>query len=559
MKNFLIIGIFYLISLSGICGVHTLDEDKPDLRDGTCVICRGNVSNYSILNVYFSDIDGNPRADICVGTGPYYISLLYTSNAKNDINNFRLIANILKKDRSTDAVLDDNYINEYSGTIPPCNDATCIVTILIPDLGFTCSNEYYELSRPLVAWTPSKSKELEDAYTCNDYPAAQCLNASNIPIEVGTLAYDFSPRLECFEDDINQTSVSFGITSLFGGNPTLEYEIDWEFLMPDGSIIPSTNLSETFYGIETGETVSAKLTISQGSLAGTVIEKDITVPPSLDLEDVIDQDASTTEDTDEGASNGLIDITFKDGDYFYFWTSVDDPDFYSEASRIEDLPEGTYVLTTYDLLSGLCRTDIFEVGVRILPVEFLDLSAKYENLQKLSHLIWATAKETSNSHFEIERSDKGINEFKKIGEVDGMGWKDTVTDYEFMDDNLPLYGGNMLYRIKQVDYDGNSTYSRVLSVITTGVETTSGVWRAFPNPILGDQLKISLLDRTQYNEEQLTFRIIHSYLTTQTFTVNSENELNDQLSPLISKVPKGILVVEIQWGQKVEHIKILKR
>ena len=201
----------------------------------------------------------------------------------------------------------------------------------------------------------------------------------------------------------------------------------------------------------------------------------------------------------------------------------------------------------------------FSPNCRILPVDLLNLSARFERSSISSLIEWSTAKETANSHFEIERSDKGISDFKKVGEIDGMGWKDTLTEYKFVDDKLPLSGGNILYRIKQVDFDGDFTYSKVHSVRVEGVQATQGVWRAFPNPTLGDQLRISLLDRSQYEEEQITFRIVHPNLITQGITVNSEDEMNDQLAQLIPRAPKGVLVVEIQWGQKVEHIKVLKK
>ena len=172
---------------------------------------------------------------------------------------------------------------------------------------------------------------------------------------------------------------------------------------------------------------------------------------------------------------------------------------------------------------------------------------------------WFTAKENANSHFEIERSDKGINDFKKVGEINGMGWKDTVTEYQFIDDNLPLSGGNILYRIKQLDFDGNATFSKVLSVQTPKEQSSQNVWRAFPNPTLNDQLKISLLDKGQYDQEEIIFRVIHPNLITQSLSANSEDEMNEQLSQIIPKAPKGILVLEIQWGQRIEQIKVLKK
>ncbi|MFN3802838.1 hypothetical protein [Belliella pelovolcani] len=562
MKKFL---IFALLTFSFILGTNTTiaqTADQPDLRIGDCTNCKGNKANYSILNVYFSDVAGNP-SNICDTKPPFYITILYTSNANNDINNFRIIADILKKDRTTNETIGSPfYINEFVGTIPPCKGGICTITIPIPDLGFDCLNEFYELSNPLVLWTTASKKDLEDKYVCTDYPSAQCVEAESIPIEVGILSYSFEPRFECFRDDFSKTQPSLLLTSLFGGNPIREYILSWEFTMPDGTTIYSSDANPTLPEMPSGEKVTAKLTISQtvpgGSpLVGDTVTVEITIPSAFSLDDMVT--SSEITETEEGKATGSIVLELAEGDYFYYWTSLDDPEFYSEAASIEDLPEGTYALTTIDLTTGLCRLDIFDVGARILPVELLNPNARFESSNKTSFLSWATAKENANSHFEIERSDKGIDDFRKIGEVDGMGWKDTVTEYQFIDEKLPLSGGNLFYRIKQVDFDGKYTYSKVLSVRAEGVQATTGAWRAFPNPTLGDQLRISLLDRTQYDEEPITFRIVHPTLVTQAITVNSENEMNDQLATIIPRAPKGVLVVEIQWGQKVEHIKVLKK
>ncbi|WP_089242491.1 hypothetical protein [Belliella buryatensis] len=562
MKKILFFTLFTLCFIFETSYSNAQTADQPDLRIGDCTNCRGKKANYSILNVYFSDSSGSP-SNICDSIPPYYISILYTSNAASNIHNFRIIADILKRDRvSNDTIGSPFYINEFKGTIPPCTSGICTITIPVPDLGFDCVNEYYELSNPLVLWTTAGNKDFEEKYTCNDYPAAQCVEAESIPIEVGILSYSFEPRFECFREDIAQTRPSFLLTSLFGGNPTREYTLSWEFTMPDGSTITSSDANPMLPEMPSGEKITAKLTISQtveGSdpLVGDPITLEITIPSAFSLDDIVTSHVIT--ETEEGKATGSIIIELEEGDLFYYWTSLDDPEFYSESASIEDLPEGTYTLTTIDLTTGLCRLDVFDVGARILPVELLNPNARFEPSNKTSLLSWATAKETANSHFEIERSDKGINDFRKVGEVDGMGWKDTVTEYQFIDEKLPLSGGNLFYRIKQVDFDGKSTYSKVLAVRAEGVQATTSAWRAFPNPTLGDELRIALLDRTQYDEEPITFRIVHPTLITQAITVNSENEMNDQLANLIPRAPKGVLVVEIQWGQKVEHIKVLKK
>ncbi len=552
-------------------GQNTVDPNNPtpDLREGNCTICKGNAQNYSILNVYFSDADGNPNTDICSGTGPSYISLLYTSNANSSINNFRVIADILKKDSNDPdgAPLDSVYINAFVGTINPCNSASCIVTIPIPEIQVDCQNEFYELSRPLVAWTPGRggdnNNDLRDGYTCNSYPAAQCLNATNsIPIEVGLLAYSFAPIFECFEQDFDRTNVSFIITSLFGGNPTQTYNASWEFEI-GSETINVDKFSPRLRDQNVGTSINAKLVITQGDLVGdTVNINNITVPLALTEASVISgsesNDSETDAETGEDLSTGSIEVSFANGDFFHFWSSVDDPEFYSESARIDSLSSGTYKLTTFDNVTGTCRVDFFILGARILPVELADFQVNLLNASRSAKLVWSTAKEWESSHFEVERSTQGLN-FEKIGEINAAGWSNVLMDYTFEDDKLPLGGANVLYRLKQVDLSGNAHYSNVLSIRTPGVEFTTGVWRAFPNPSMNNDLRISLLDRDQYDEEAITFRLVHPSAQSMAISVRTEAEMNDRLSQMVSRIPKGVFVVEIQWGQKIEHIKVLKQ
>lgn len=296
--------------------------------------------------------------------------------------------------------------------------------------------------------------------------------------------------------------------------------------------------------------------MTQGSISGSAIVNIITVPPALNSEDVILD--VTKIDSDEDRPTGVIDVTFNEGDYFFFWSSLDNPGFYSEESRIESLAPGTYRLTTIDNETGTCRVDVFDIAARILPVEFSNIEAYFLNQSRTTKITWSTTKEWESSHFEIERSLQGVN-FEKIGEVNAAGWSNIVMEYAFEDGKLPLGSANILYRIKQVDFNGNFHYSKVLSVRTTGVEFTTGVWRAYPNPSRDNQLRISLLDRSQYEEEAITFRLIHPSAQTQAIAVRSESEMNEQLSQMITRIPKGVFVVEIQWGQKVEHIKVLKQ
>ncbi|WP_373520290.1 glycine-rich domain-containing protein [Aquiflexum sp.] len=196
---------------------------------------------------------------------------------------------------------------------------------------------------------------------------------------------------------------------------------------------------------------------------------------------------------------------------------------------------------------------------RILPVEYIFIKAQYVEDERMSLLTWATSKEWENSHFEVQRSFQNVNNWTTIGSVEGMGYADEPVYYKFEDKELPLTGGNLYYRLNQVDFSGKSEHSRVLSVRLPALQFTKGLWRAYPNPNYGETLKVSLLDADEYDGKNLSFRIIQSTSSSQLISVATEGEMNEILGQMISGIAKGVFILEIQWGQKVEHIKVLKK
>ncbi|SFC87220.1 Por secretion system C-terminal sorting domain-containing protein [Flexibacter flexilis DSM 6793] len=75
-------------------------------------------------------------------------------------------------------------------------------------------------------------------------------------------------------------------------------------------------------------------------------------------------------------------------------------------------------------------------------------------------LLWATASETNNSHFMVERSGDGQT-YKAIAEVKGMGNSNSTTSYTYTDHEQN--NGIVYYRLAQYDYDGKLTYSRAVA------------------------------------------------------------------------------------------------
>jgi hypothetical protein len=93
-----------------------------------------------------------------------------------------------------------------------------------------------------------------------------------------------------------------------------------------------------------------------------------------------------------------------------------------------------------------------------LPIELSSFSGSI--LDRSVELKWATASETNNDYFTIEKSDDGIN-FTIAGYVDGSGNSNTMKDYNFYDNNPYQIS---YYRLKQTDFDGKYSCSKIIVV-----------------------------------------------------------------------------------------------
>jgi hypothetical protein len=94
-----------------------------------------------------------------------------------------------------------------------------------------------------------------------------------------------------------------------------------------------------------------------------------------------------------------------------------------------------------------------------LPIELLQFNGKYQNNSSL--LYWSTASETDNDYFVVERSNDG-NHFYPIGTVDGAGNSSVVLSYSLRD--YESIDKVAYYRLKQVDFDGRFTYSKIIAL-----------------------------------------------------------------------------------------------
>ena len=116
------------------------------------------------------------------------------------------------------------------------------------------------------------------------------------------------------------------------------------------------------------------------------------------------------------------------------------------------------------------------VNLISVPVELTMFSGTYIN--GTIQLEWETATETNNSGFDIERRFENTS-FEKIGFVAGSGSTTVETHYSFTDEKS-LVGRNY-YRLKQIDFSGEFTYSVEIMVDVNGLADFQ-LFQNFPNP-----------------------------------------------------------------------------
>ena len=96
-------------------------------------------------------------------------------------------------------------------------------------------------------------------------------------------------------------------------------------------------------------------------------------------------------------------------------------------------------------------------------------------------LDWSTASESNNKGFEVQRSVDGRT-WITIGFVPGAGNSSVVKQYTYTDRNLA--NGKYLYRLRQVDFDNQFSYSGIIN-ISISDKLNSSLGQNYPNPFNG--------------------------------------------------------------------------
>jgi hypothetical protein len=118
-------------------------------------------------------------------------------------------------------------------------------------------------------------------------------------------------------------------------------------------------------------------------------------------------------------------------------------------------------------------------GSNVLPMKLQYFNARPDNSQV--DLSWATATESNNDYFMVEKSKDGVNfeDLTRVNSAAPNGTSSLPLYYSAVDPNP--FDGTTWYRLRQTDLDGNSSYSNIVSVKFLKMNALS----VYPNPSSG--------------------------------------------------------------------------
>ncbi len=116
-----------------------------------------------------------------------------------------------------------------------------------------------------------------------------------------------------------------------------------------------------------------------------------------------------------------------------------------------------------------------------LPVNWLSFEGVHQ--QQSNQLNWSTASEKNNKAFVIERS-LDDEKFEAIGIVNGVGNSNVISRYQYSDNQLPNATA-LYYRLKQIDFDGKYSYSKVIK-IEVAQDAVESDFEVSPNPFINN-------------------------------------------------------------------------
>jgi hypothetical protein len=183
---------------------------------------------------------------------------------------------------------------------------------------------------------------------------------------------------------------------------------------------------------------------------------------------------------------------------------------------------------------------------QFVPVELTSFTAEANG--NSVELNWTTSSELNNHGFEIQRKTSIEQDWVLIGFKEGNSTTTEMQSYYFQDDASHLQKGMVSYRLKQVDFGGNYSFSEVVDVEINPVPFQFELYQNYPNPFnpsteikfgLPVSSNVSLRVFNSLGEEVAL--LVNEYLGAGTYTYQFD----------ASVLPSGIYFYTLQTGEQL--------
>ena len=170
-----------------------------------------------------------------------------------------------------------------------------------------------------------------------------------------------------------------------------------------------------------------------------------------------------------------------------------------------------------------------------LPITLLSFDAKRQDDQYVL-LQWSTAQEINNKGFEIEMSEDNLN-FETVAFVDGAGNTNVVKDYELR----VKYDNAAYYRLKQIDFNGEFTYSDIRFVEAgDGLRSLSII----PNPSFEGHVRLDLGVKIP-DSELFMYQLVDMQGKILISAQDTFPGINKALKDYLKNCPKGVYLIQL--------------
>ncbi|MEM6630319.1 MAG: T9SS type A sorting domain-containing protein [Bacteroidota bacterium] len=182
-------------------------------------------------------------------------------------------------------------------------------------------------------------------------------------------------------------------------------------------------------------------------------------------------------------------------------------------------------LSSFDCITGV---DVSSAA-SALPVDLLEFKGELSSEGFL--LKWITSQEENNFGFFVQRAEEDFN-WEDIGFLSGQGTTTEQISYQFLDPS-PLSGNNY-YRLKQVDFNGEYSYS---SIVALQQDPFALPYLAFPNPFNSQLTFVNPIGT-------YTLYDARGKICYQQIEGSSVQQINTE------SLPKGVYLLQVgdEWG-----------